>query len=158
VVVCAGAKAILDLPATREKLETLGIPVIGFQTDEFPAFYSASSGLPVDYNARRPEEIARIAKTHWQMGLKSAILAVNPPPAEAALPREMIEEGVLRALESAEREGISGSAVTPYLLARMKDLTEGRSLETNLALLKSNARLAAQIAQFLYSDPRLRKI
>jgi len=158
VVVCAGAKAILDLPATREMLETMGVPVIGYRTDDFPAFYSTSSGLPVDVNAGTPQEIAAIAKAHWAFGLPAAILVVNPPPPEAALPNEEVEQAIQKALENARAEGVSGAATTPYLLSQMKDLTGGKSLETNLALLQSNARLAAQIAQTLYTDRRVKSI
>ncbi len=157
VVVCSGAKAILDLPATCENLETCGVPVVGFQTGDFPAFYSSSSGLPVDFIADQPEDAARIALTHWQLGLKSAVLVVNPPPVEVALPREEVEESIQKALQNAARDGITGSATTPYLLGQMKELTHGKSLETNLALLRSNARLAARIAAFLYTDLNLGK-
>lgn len=149
VVVCSGAKAILDLPATREKLETLGVPVIGFQTSEFPAFYSARSGLSVDFSAGSEQEIANIARNHWKLGLQSALLVVNPPPPEYDLPVEQVESAVNQALQNAQKAGITGSAVTPFLLSQMKDLSAGKSLETNLALLQSNARLAAGIASSL---------
>ena len=146
VVVCSGAKAILDLPATLETLETLGVPVVGYQTDELPAFYSRSSGLPVTVSASSPSEIAAIARAQWEMGISSAVLVVNPPPAEVALPREDLEEAIQQALHEAEQKQIHGAAVTPYLLQRVSELSGGESLRTNLALLINNARLAARIA------------
>ncbi|WP_322507473.1 pseudouridine-5'-phosphate glycosidase [Anaerolinea sp.] len=146
VVVCAGAKAILDLPATREVLETHGVPVVGYQTDEFPAFYSRESGLPVDVRADSPEEVAKIAQTHWQMGNSSAVLVVVPPPVEAALPREQVERWIEQAVQEANQRGIHGAGITPFLLARMAELSGGTSLQANLALLRQNARVGAQIA------------
>jgi pseudouridine-5'-phosphate glycosidase len=149
LVVCAGAKAILDLPATVEFLETWGVPLIGFQTDEFPAFYSRESGLPVDCNAATPLEIANIALTHWGLGLESSILVGNPPPLEAAIPAERVEKWIKQALEEAEKQHISRSAVTPFLLARVSELSGGDSMRTNIALLNNNARLASNIAKAL---------
>ena len=146
IVVCAGAKAILDLPATLEYLETVGVPVIGYQTDEFPAFYSRQSGLKVNARASSPQEIVAIAKAHWGLGLCSAILVVNPPPAEVALPREEIEAIIQVAVKDAETQAVHGAAVTPFLLNRVNELSGGASLKTNLALLRNNARLGAQIA------------
>lgn len=146
VVVCAGAKAILDLPNTLEVLETQGVPVVGYQTEEFPAFYTAHSGLPVNTSVSTPEEIAQIATAHWRMGMESAILVVQPPPAEASLPAELIEEVIQHALKDAEAMNVHGSAVTPFMLSRVSELSGGKSLQTNLALLRNNARLAAQIA------------
>lgn len=158
IVVCSGAKAILDLPATREKLETYGIPVIGYQTDEFPAFYSQRSGLPVDYLAEDIETIASVAKSHWILGMQSAILVVNPPPAETSLAFSEIEPVIQQALMEANERKISGSAITPFLLDRVSTLSKGKSLESNLALLKSNANLAAQIAVHIYTDPRTHRV
>lgn len=146
IVVCAGAKAILDLPATLEVLETLSVPVVGYQSNEFPAFYSRTSGLPVTVRADSPDEIANIARTHWLLGLNSAILVVNPPPIEAALSFEKIEIAIQQALSEAEKQEIHGQAITPFLLNRVSELTDGASLRTNLALLKNNASLGAQIA------------
>ena len=146
VVVCSGAKAILDLPATLEVLETLGIPVIGYQTDEFPAFYSAQSGLKVPLRAESAQEVAEIARAHWKLTLSTSILVVVPPPAESALPRERMETLVTQAVQQAEAEGLHGSALTPYLLAKMNELSGGESLKANLALLRNNAAVAAQIA------------
>ena len=146
VVVCSGAKAILDLPATLETLETLGVPVVGYQTDELPAFYSRSSGLPVTVSVASPGEIAAIAQAQWEMGISSAILVVNPPPEEVALPYEEVEQVIQAALLDAEQKQIHGAAVTPFLLQRVSELSGGQSLRANLALLLSNARLAARIA------------
>ncbi len=146
IVVCAGAKAILDLPATLEGLETRGVPVIGYQTNEFPAFYSPNSGLPVDAKANSPQEVVSIARSHWALGLNSAILVCVPPPAEYALDAVMVERKIQKALSSAEEEGIKREKVTPYLLGKMKEITGGKSLQTNLALLKNNISLATDIA------------
>ncbi len=149
VVVCAGAKSILDLPATLEYLETMGVPIIGYQTQTFPAFYSSSSGLPVDFTADTPAEIAQIAETHWSLGIESAVLVVTPPPPEAAMPNELVEQAIQQALIEAKEEHINGARVTPFLLARVSQLTHGDSLQANLALLRNNAHLAAQISRCL---------
>jgi pseudouridine-5'-phosphate glycosidase len=146
VVVCAGAKAILDLPATLEVLETVGVSVIGYETDEFPAFYARESGLRVNTRVDSPEEVARIAREHWQLGLESALLVVQPPPAETALPLDQVEAWIQKALEEAAQQKITGAAVTPFLLERVSKLSGGASLRANLALLRNNARLAARIA------------
>jgi pseudouridine-5'-phosphate glycosidase len=146
VVVCSGAKAILDLPATLETLETIGVPVVGYQTDELPAFYSRSSGLPVTVSAASPGEIAAIARAQWGMGISSAVLVVNPPPEDVALPNEEVEQAIQAALREAEEKHIHGAAVTPFLLQRVSEISGGSSLKANLALLLSNARLAARIA------------
>jgi pseudouridine-5'-phosphate glycosidase len=146
VVVCAGAKAILDLPATREVLETWGVPVIGYQTDEFPGFFTRSSGLPVDQRVDTPEAVAQIALAAWAAGLESAVLLVVPPPAETSMPADKLEAAIQEALEAAETAGVHGAAATPFLLQRVNELTGGESLRANLALLKNNARVAAQVA------------
>jgi pseudouridine-5'-phosphate glycosidase len=146
IVVCSGAKAILDLPSTLEYLETVGVAVIGYQTDEFPAFYSRESGLPVSGRADSPGEIIRIARIQWKLGFQSAILVAQPPPADAALPRQDVEKAVHQALEDAAREGVTGAKVTPFLLKRVNELTGGFSKRTNTALIVQNARLATQIA------------
>jgi pseudouridine-5'-phosphate glycosidase len=143
-VVCAGAKAVLDLPRTLEWLETAGVPVIGLGTDEFPAFYSRSSGLPVSARADDPTAVAMLLRQHWDLGLPcGALVCVPCPEAEAVEPRV-----IQAALEQAEREavGVRGPALTPHLLARMVDLTGGQALRANLALLQQNARAAAEIA------------
>lgn len=156
VVVCAGAKAILDLPATLEYLETLGVPVVGYQTDEFPAFYSAESGLRVPYRAKDAEEVARIARSHWDLGLKSAILVVVPPP--QPLPRGHVEQAVAQALEEARAKAVRGFAMTPFLLQRVAELTGHTSVDANLALLKHNAQVAARIADALSAQKHLRVV
>lgn len=144
-VVCSGAKAILNLPATREWLETAGVPVLGYGTEEFPAFYTAASGLGVDECVHTPLEAAELLRAHWGLGLGGALLVV-PPPAEAALEPEEVERALAQALQAAEREGMSGKALTPYLLSALGPLTGGRSLVANLALLENNARVAAELA------------
>ena len=151
VVVCSGAKAILDLPATREVLETRGVPVVGYQTDEFPAFYTRSSGLSVDVRADTPEEVAGIALESWEAGITSAVLLVVPPPEESSLSRKDMETAIHEALAEAETKNIHGSALTPFLLKRVSELTEGASLSANLALLKNNARVAANVANAITS-------
>jgi len=149
VVVCAGAKAILDLPATLEMLETLAVPVVGYATNNFPAFYSLSSGLPASCRVDSPSEAAALAHAHWELGLKSTVLVTQPPPAELALENGEIDAVIQQALAEARQKGVRGQAVTPFLLARVSELTSGESLRTNLALLRQNARLAAQIARYL---------
>jgi len=146
IVVCAGAKAILDLPATLEVLETNGVPVIGYQTDEFPAFYSIESGLPVSARLDSPEEIVEFAMTHWSLGFQSSVLVTLPPPTGSALPADMVNTFIHQAQEEAEEKNIHGQALTPYLLACLTELTQGASLKTNIDLLLNNARLAARIA------------
>ncbi len=146
VVVCAGAKSILDLPATLERLESLGVPVIGYRTDDLPGFFTASTGLRVPLRAESPEEIARIARTHWSLGQRSAVLVVQPLPASAALDRSRVDAAVLSAVTDAATLGVAGSTLTPYLLSAVMQATDGASLPANLALLEANAALAAQIA------------
>jgi len=149
VVICAGAKAILDLPATMETLETLGVPVIGYQTDAFPAFYSRESGLPVNTRADSPESVADIVNVHWGLGLNSAVLVVVPPPENVALPLDQVGAAIDQALSEAQQKEIRGQGVTPFLLARVSALTGEASLKANLGLLLNNARVAAQIATAL---------
>jgi pseudouridine-5'-phosphate glycosidase len=147
IVVCAGAKAILDLPATLEYLETVAVPVVGYGADEFPAFYSTSSGLPVSARADTPAEVAAIARAHWDLGMSGAVLVVQPPPNEVALPPEAVNGAIEQALREASGRQLRGQAVTPFLLGRVAELTGGDSLKANLGLLLNNARLAAQIAR-----------
>jgi pseudouridine-5'-phosphate glycosidase len=147
LVVCGGAKAILDLPATREVLETQGVPVVGYQTDAFPAFYTQDSGLAVDQRADTPEEAANIALASWEAGLSTSILLVVPPPAESAMDENEMEAAIQKALAEAEGAVIHGAETTPFLLAKVSELTGGHSLRANLALLKNNARVAAQVAK-----------
>lgn len=153
IVVCAGAKAILDLPATMEYLETNGVLVIGYQTNELPAFYSRSSGIILDTRLDTPEEIAAAARIQWEMGLTSALLVVQPVPVEYEIPAEIMEKYINQAVAEAAKQGIHGPATTPFLLEKVKDFSDGASLTTNIALLKNNARLAAQIAKALSVGP-----
>jgi pseudouridine-5'-phosphate glycosidase len=149
IVVCAGAKAILDLEATLEYLETWGVPVVGYQTDDFPAFFTRQSGFKTSARANTPEEVAFIARTHWGLGMRSAVLVCAPPPEEAALPADVVKSAVRQALRAAQANKITGQAVTPFLLSKVNELTEGASLQANLALLLNNANNAAQIARAL---------
>jgi pseudouridine-5'-phosphate glycosidase len=146
IVVCAGAKAILDLPATLEYLETMAVPVIGYGTEEFPAFYSRRSGLSVSARLDSPQEVVAFAKTHWELGMNSAILVCQPLPAEEEIPQEKIDGAIQQARRDAHAQGIHGQPLTPFLLARLAELTGGESLKANLRLLVNNARLAAQIS------------
>jgi len=145
-VVCSGAKSILDLPLTLEWLETHGVPILGYETDEFPAFYSRRSGLPVDARVDTPEKAARIIRTKWELGLEGGVLVAAPVPQEAELPREIAEESIGRALAAAQEQGITGKALTPFLLSQIAQSTEGASVEANITFLKNNAAVAAQIA------------
>jgi pseudouridine-5'-phosphate glycosidase len=157
IVVCAGAKAILDLPATLEYLETFAVPVVGYQTDDFPAFYSRSSGLKASARADSPAEVVSLARAHWEMGLRSAVLVVVSPPEDVALPIERVESEIERALQEMESHRIRGQQVTPFLLQRVSELTGGASLQANLGLLKNNARLAAEIARLFVASFSARK-
>jgi pseudouridine-5'-phosphate glycosidase len=150
-VVCAGAKAILDLPLTLEVLETRGVPVIGYQTDELPAFYSRQSGLPVDLQVDSPAEVAGIIRAREALGLNMGLLVTVPIPIEDEWPAEQAQKVIGQALADAENEGITGKALTPYLLQRISELSGDRSKKANIALLLNNARVAAQIAQALAS-------
>jgi pseudouridine-5'-phosphate glycosidase len=158
IVVCAGAKAILDLPATLEYLETYGVPVVGYQTNEFPAFYSARSRLPTNSRADSPDEVMKIARTHWKLGMKSAILVTVPPPPEVALPDDVLREAIKQALKDARRERIRGQRVTPFLLQRLSELTGNASLRANIGLLLNNAKKAAQIAHSMIRNHDLKSL
>jgi len=150
IVVCAGAKSILDLPATLERLESYGVPVIGYRSHEFPGFFTAETGLRVPAAAHTPEVIAEMAQAHWHtVGQSSALLVVQPPPAAAALGRAEVDAVVAAAVEEARQRGIRGAALTPHLLAAIATATGGRSMTANLALLEANAALAGAIAQAL---------
>jgi len=155
ITVCAGAKAILDLPKTFEVLETLGVPVIGYQTDELPAFYSRSSGLKLDLRADSAEQVAKVALAHWRIGFSTGALVVVPVPAGDEIPSSEIEDVIDEALEASAREGVAGKAVTPFLLSRIAAKTEGRALRANVALLKNNARVAGEIAVALAGQESL---
>lgn len=145
-VVCAGAKSILDLGLTLEVLETLGVPVVGYQTSELPAFYTPHSGFGVDYRLDTPQEIAQTLHAKWSMDLKGGVLITNPIPSEYAMPKEVIDKAIEEALRQASLEGIKGKETTPFLLAKVKELTGGDSLESNIQLVFNNASLAAKIA------------
>jgi pseudouridine-5'-phosphate glycosidase len=146
VVVCAGAKSILDLRATLEWLETAGVPVIGYGTESFPAFYTRSSGLPVDVRVDTPEEAAAIIAASRELGMPGGMLLVVPVPAGKEMPARELEAAIDAALAAAAEEGIEGSAVTPFLLSRVAEATAGASLSANVALLENNAAVAARIA------------
>jgi pseudouridylate synthase len=152
VVVCAGAKAILDLPATLERLETLGVTVVGYGTDEMPGFFTRTTGLRLPARAESAREVADIHLAARALGRSQATLVVQPPPAEVALDQETVDRAVARALEEARASDIRGPAVTPFLLGAVERATEGRSLAANLALLDENAFLAGAIATELARD------
>ena len=145
-VVCAGAKAILDIGLTLEYLETKGVPVIGYGVSEFPAFYTRESGFKVDYRLDSPEEIAAILAAKWDLGLKGGAIIANPIPAEFAMDKAVIDAAIERAIQEVGELGIKGKDVSPFLLGRVKDLTGGDSLESNIQLVLNNAALAAKIA------------
>ena len=149
LVVCAGAKAILDLGLTLEYLETKGVPVIGYQTDELPAFYTRTSGFRVDYRLDSPEELAAAFRAQQEMGLGGGMLVTNPIPEEFSMDPAVINAAIDQAVSDARRLGIHGKETTPYLLARVKDLTGGESLASNIQLVLNNARLAARTARAL---------
>jgi len=149
MVVCAGAKSILDLGLTLEYLETKGVPVIGYGTDELPAFYTRQSGYKVDYRIDTPEELAAAFLAQRRMGLRNGMLVTNPVPEKYSMDKAVIDQAIAQAIDESRRLGIHGKATTPYLLARIKELTGGESLESNIALVKNNARLAARTAAAL---------
>jgi len=146
-VVCSGAKAILDLPRTLEWLETAGVPVIGWKTDEFPAFFSRGSGLPVSTRADTAAEVAAILRSHWGMGLGSGALICIPCPENFSVSNEIVEKALVQSEAEAQASGITGQDLTPFLLSRLADLTGGATLQANLALLPNNACVAAAIAK-----------
>jgi pseudouridine-5'-phosphate glycosidase len=149
VVVCAGAKAILDLPRTVEMLETLGVPVLGLGTGEFPAFYRRESDLPLDRRFESVDPLAEAVRAHFELGLATGVLVANPIPEAEQMPRELYDRALAEALAAAATQGIRGRAVTPFLLERMRVLTGGESVRANLALLRNNARVAASLASAL---------
>ena len=146
IVVCSGAKTVLDLPATREWLETHGVTVVGYQCDELPAFYSRQSGLAIDTRAESPDDVARIFRAQQSLELKSALLVVVPVPANFEVASEELQQVLATALEDAEWNGITGAALTPFLLSQMAERSGGATLRANIALLENNARVAAMIA------------
>lgn len=151
-VVCAGAKAILDLPLTREVLETQGVPVIGFGDENMAAFYSRSSGLPADVRVDTPEQVAAIIRAQRELGLRNGILVTVPVPEQDEIPLEEMEDVIIQANREAEDQGVTGAALTPFVLSRLAELTDGRSVRTNISLLLNNARVASRIAIALSQD------
>jgi pseudouridine-5'-phosphate glycosidase len=146
VVVCTGAKSILDLPATVERLETLGIPIVGYRTSELPGFFTVGTGIALTSRADSAAELADMFRAHLALARPTAMLVVQPPPADVALSQQVVDVAVTHALTRARDEGVRGAAVTPYLLAEVERATGGRSLAANLALLEANAALAGRIA------------
>jgi len=149
VTVTAGAKAFLDLPRTVEYLETLGVPVLGLQTDEFPAFYSRTSGVPLPHRVESTAEAAAVARAAWDLGHPGGLVLAVPIPKEAAMPREALEAAIDAGLAEAEAAGVRGAAVTPFILGRLVDATGGSTLDANVALAVNNARVAADLATAL---------
>jgi pseudouridylate synthase len=155
-VVSAGAKAILDLPRTLERLETLGVPVVGFGTRTFPAFYTRDSGLPLSWSTHDVAMLARMLRAHWRMHPSVGVLIANPIPTEHALPQDFVDAGIAGALREATEQRIAGKALTPFLLKRLDELTEGKSVTANVALAENNARLAGELAVALADfEPQL---
>ncbi len=145
-VVCAGIKAILDLPLTLEYLETLGVPVLGYQTEELPAFYTRKSGYKVDYQMNSPKEIADLLRAKWGLNLQGGVVIANPVPEAYALDAQLMNDAIDKAIIEQQKLGIKGKESTPFLLAKVKELTAGKSLESNIELVLNNARLASKIA------------
>lgn len=150
-VVCAGIKAILDLGLTLEYLETHGVPVLGYQVDELPAFYTRKSGFKVDYQLDTPQEIAHFLQTKWDMNLTGGVVVANPIPADKQLDYDYMMKTIALAIEESNRLGVKGKESTPFLLAKVKELTAGESLVSNIELVYNNAKLAAEIAVGLFS-------
>ena len=150
MIVCAGCKSILDIGLTLEYLETKGVPVFGYQTDYMPAFFTRKSEFKVDYNIKNPKEAADAAKAQWELGLEGGILLTNPIPESDSMDEEKINSAIEKALVEAEEKGIHGKETTPFLLSKVLEVTEGKSLEANIALVKNNARLGAEVAKYLY--------
>lgn len=146
-VVCAGAKAILDLPLTLEYLETMGVPVLGYQTEELPAFYNSHSGLKVDYKVESAYEMAKIIKAKRENGLVGGILLTNPIPEQYEMPKDVIDKAIATALKEMDKQGIKGKECTPFLLKTITDLTGGDSLESNIKLVLNNAAVGSEVAK-----------
>ena len=145
-VVCAGIKAILNLELTLEYLETLGVPVLGYQTDELPAFYTRKSGFKVDYKMKSPKEIAALLQVKWALGLQGGVVIANPIAKDKALDFDVMTNAINEAIKEQHKKGIKGKESTPFLLAKVKELTKGKSLDSNIALVLNNAKLAGEIA------------
>lgn len=148
-VVSAGVKSILDIGLTLEYLETLGVPVIGYCTDEFPAFYTRQSGFKVNYKLDTPEQIGSMIKTKWELGLNGGVIVANPIPEEFSMDKNKIDNAIEEALKNADKKGIKGKDVTPFLLGEIKNITGGSSLDSNIKLVLNNAKLAAKISASL---------
>jgi pseudouridine-5'-phosphate glycosidase len=146
LVVCAGVKSILDVPATLERLETLGVPIIGYRTAEMPGFFTVTTGVPLNATAESVADVASVWRAQRELGRQTAMLVVQSPPGDVAVPRRVLDRAVDHALRAAHAEGVHGAALTPFLLAAVERETDGRSLGANLALLEANAMLAAEIA------------
>lgn len=155
-VICAGAKAILDLPKTLEYLETYSVPVVGYQTDTLPGFYTASSTHRLHMRCNTPDELAALLQTHWRLGLNSGVLIANPIPAENEIPHSVIEPVIQQALQIAHQQEIVGKAITPFLLSYLAKATAGKSMQANIALIKNNVRLASNICQLI--TPKMKKM
>ncbi len=151
-VISAGSKSILDLPLTLEYLETMGVPVLGYRTDELPAFYTRESGLPVDYRIDSPEEAAAMLHAKWDNNLTGGVMITNPIPKQYAMDKAEIDRAIEEAVSDAKAQHIEGKRVTPFLLDRVKELTGGKSLTTNIALVRHNAQVAAMIAKAYWRD------
>lgn len=145
-VVCAGAKSILDIALTLEYLETNGVPVVGYQTDELPAFYTSKSGFGVDYRVDTPKELAKALKTKWDLNLKGGVIVANPIPAAYEMDPKVINDAILEAVRQQNEQGVKGKESTPFLLAKVKELTGGDSLDSNIQLVYNNAKVGSQIA------------
>lgn len=149
IVVCSGAKIVLDLPATREWLETYGVPVVGYQCDELPAFYSRTSGLPIDVRAESAQDVVKVFQAQQKLNISSALLVCVPVPEQFEVPGEQLKTVLDNALLAAEHNNISGRELTPFLLSQMAQHSGGATLRANIALLENNARVAAEIARVL---------
>jgi pseudouridine-5'-phosphate glycosidase len=156
-VVCAGVKSILDIGLTLEYLETFGVPVISVGQRGFPAFFTRESGFNADFQIDTPTEQARFIRTKWELGLKGGVVVSNPVPHESAMQKEEIDRITEQALHEAGEQGVTGKAITPFLLDRIKQLTGGRSLATNIALVKHNALVGARLAAALQHEPNLQR-
>ena len=148
-VVCAGVKSILDIGLTLEYLETLGVPVLGYKTDKFPAFYTDDSGFKVDYPLKDEVHAAQIIRTKWELGLNGGVIIANPIPSEYSMDKKYIDSVIEKSIYQAEQKGIKGKEITPFLLESIKEITEGESLSANIKLVLNNAKVAAMIAREL---------
>ncbi|WP_071027625.1 pseudouridine-5'-phosphate glycosidase [Peptoniphilus raoultii] len=150
MIVCAGCKSILDIGLTLEYLETKGVSVLGYKTEKMPAFFTKSSQFKVDYKINDPKEAAEIAKAKWNLDIKGGILLANPIPDEDSMDEQAIDKAIEDALKEAEEKGIHGKETTPYLLSKVLEETKGKSLEANIALVKNNAKIGAEVAKYIY--------